>query len=360
MHKAIYVKVLIVMTLFIVQVSANAQKAIEFSPADFDSIKQHALQQHFSGTITVIKNDRQIFHLENGTTDLTGTKKLSNDTRFNIGSIGKVFTSTLIMQLVAEHKLELDNTIDHYLTANYLVPNSNKITIRHLLSQTSGLGDFFDSPGYSEEKTQSIDDHLKLVKEMKPDSDTPGINFHYSNSGFIVLGKILELYYKKPYQQIVTEKLLRPYKVGLSTKQRATGYRLENDKWIIGEGNRPDYWTSAGGLFLSPNELHILAKNIVQNKIVSKETRELMWTKAAHPQGEPPFVNYGLGWEVENPFGIQLAGHNGGVRGFQVAFRYLPQANMYIYVFSNHGDGAEAAFMDMIMTLVRKQQAANK
>jgi len=336
---------------------AQTPAPASFDQANIDTVVAHTQSRSFSGTILVMQGSKEVFHYSNGTLSTTSKVSQGTATRYNIGSAGKTFTSLLIMQLVAQNKLSLDLPISNYLPASYTVPNADKITVRHLLSQTSGLGDFFDSPDFNEEKTITIDDHLKLVQRMKPANDTPGVQFHYSNSGFIVLGKILEIVYQQPFQQIVKTRILQP--AGIQPDKTfpiATGYRNENNQWIIGEGNNTQYWTSAGGLFLSPLELHRIMQRVTANGYLPATYRDTMWVAASHPKGDPPFVNYALGWMVEKPFGLSLVGHNGGVRGFQMAFRYLPQSDLYIYVFSNHENGAEETFMDLIMMLIGKRQ----
>jgi CubicO group peptidase (beta-lactamase class C family) len=345
-----------VLASFFVQPVVNAQPLLSFTPAELDSIQHQAAKSEFSGSIFILKKDQPLMRFNQGLQNGPSSQPITSTTRFNIGSIGKVFTATLVMQLVEQKHLDLDRPVASYLPASYSIPNADVITIRHLLSQTSGLGDFFESPAYHEKKTRTTDDHLALVQAMQPVGKEPGKVYQYSNSGFIVLGKLLELHYRKPYQQIVNDQLLRPAGVtGKAGQQHATGYRLEGNQWVKGEGNHPDRWSPAGGIFLSANELARVLNYIVYGPILSTPTKQHMWAPAIHPEGEPPFVHYGLGWMVEQPLGLQFIGHNGGVRGFQAAFRYLPQSDLFILVLSNRDNGAEAVFMNMLMTLMQKQ-----
>ena len=341
------------LTCIVLSGTINAQRT--FSKADLDSIVVQAKRSDFSGCIYILKGAQELLHFNNGSINDEHVLPTVN-TRFNIGSNGKTMTAVLIMQLVAQNKLQLDIPVSTYLRVQDSFPNMDKITIKQLLTMTSGLGDFFDSPDYNEEHTLSIDDHLRLVQKMKLVDDIPGKKFSYSNSGFIILGKILELQYGKPYQKIVEERILKPAHINLhSGSENATGYKFENNKWTKGEANDPKRWTSAGGIFLSARELNQYLTSVLQNKYLPEQVRDLMWTGFSHPDDDPPFEQYGLGWMVENPFGINLIGHNGGVRGFQAAFRYLPQENIFIYVLSNHDDGANQIFMNMIMMLVQKK-----
>lgn len=352
-----YVAFLYSLAIVFFSLRSHAQQAAGFTPAELDSLKQQAIRTKFSGSILIIQKDGKLFRFNQGLQNEQTAKPITSTTRFNIGSVGKVFTATLVMQLVAQKQLDLDRPVAHYLPAGVNLPNAQVITVRYLLSQTSGLGDFFESPDYHEEKTRTTDDHLALVQAMKPVGKEPGKAYQYSNSGFIVLGKLLELHYRKPYPQIVTDQLLQPAGITHHTAtDQATGYRLEGNQWVKGEGNNPVYWTSAGGIFLSAEELARVIHYIVHGPALTAETRQQMWAPAIHPEGEPPFVHYGLGWMVEQPSGLQFIGHNGGVRGFQAAFRYLPQSDTFIFVLSNRDNGAEEIFMHMLMSLMQKQK----
>lgn len=334
----------------------HAQSPLPALQPLWDSIQAHARAQDFSGSVLVMKGNEELFHFDQGLATLPSGAPLSKTTRYNIGSAGKTFTGILIMQLVANGTLALDSPVSRYLTQPYQFTNSSNITVRQLLSHTSGLGDFFDSPNYDEQKTRSTDDHFRLVQNMKAPA-APGKEFLYSNSGFIVLGKVLELVYHQDYQQLVRQRILWPAGVRPGAPgSYATGYRKEKDQWIEGEGNDRLHWTAAGGIALSPVQLHRIMHRVVEHRYLSARYTDTMWAPTSHPDDDPPFVHYALGWMVEQPRGLSLVGHNGGVRGFQMAFRYLPQYNWYIYVFSNRENGAAPLFMDIIMTLIKDRQ----
>lgn len=323
---------------------------------DLTRLADKAKAMPFSGTVMIIQGKESSWSWSNGLAQENNQLANGDDIRYNIGSIGKSLTAVLVMQLAEQKKILLDDPVRKYLPAGTFTSGSATITIRHLLNHTSGLGDFFESPDYSETQTRSIDDHMKLVNAMKPVSPEPGKSFHYSNCGFIVLGKLLEHYYGKPYQQIVQAQLLLPLGIDYNAPMKtATGYYIEKDSLKIGDGNYPALWTSAGGLFLSVKELHLLIKAITEGKFISKQSLQQLWNKESRPEQDPAFIHYGLGWMIEDPNCIQLRGHNGGVKGFQAAFRYLPEDDMYIYFLSNRDGGIEQIFMNTIFLLMDKK-----
>jgi CubicO group peptidase (beta-lactamase class C family) len=323
---------------------------------EIDSLLRKAASQGFSGSVLVYQGNKLLAQSNHGTRVLNSGARITSDTRLNIGSIGKSLTAVLVMQLVEKNRIALDSPAAAYLAKQHHFPNAGKITVRQLLSHTSGLGDFFDHPSYASAKPKTIDAHLQLVKTQKPVSDTPGKRLIYSNSGFIVLGKILETIHQKPYHQVVLQNILLPAGTQPARKDvaYATGYYQSGGKWIRGEGNEWTNWSSAGGLFLSVNELHSIIKALVQGKYLDEISRKQLWAKVSHPEQDPPFVWYGLGWMVETPVNLTFLGHNGGVRGFQSAFRYIPELDLYLYILSNRDNGAEALFMDFLMTLIGK------
>lgn len=323
---------------------------------DLGALTTKATEMKLSATMLVYQGNKNLLTWSGGLADAEKKIDNSDKIRYNLGSIGKSLTAVLIMQLVENKKIELDQPVRKYLPIGTLKTGSEAITVRHLLNNTSGLGDFFESPDFKEETTLSIDDHMKLINAMKPISDTSGTSMSYSNSGFIVLGKLLELQYGKPYQQIVKEQLLKPVGVDYDRQAAtATGYYEENKTLKVGEGNDPQRWTSAGGIFLTAKELHQVISGLMAGKYIKKESLERLWQKETRPEHEPPFVHYGLGWMLEDPNCIRLRGHNGGVKGFQAAFRYLPDDDVYVYFLSNRDAGIEAIFMETIFFLMEKK-----
>lgn len=329
---------------------------LTLTEADADSIKTIINRSGFCGSFLLVQGNRTLVSVSKGLAHERDKVPNMSDTRFNIGSIGKSLTAILIMQLVEQGKLSLNHPVNSYLPELWKIANGGKITIRHCLNQTSGLGDFFEHPKYNESTTHTIDQHMELVKDMKLVSDTPELKLQYSNSGFIVLGKILEVIHKKPYQDIVKDLLLKPAGINYADKKPvSTGYVINDGQKVIGEGNDPSHWTSAGGIFMTTGELNQLMTALLQEKYLTRQSIMQLWAKESRPEHEPPFVHYGLGWMVEDPGGFPLRGHNGGVKGFQASFRHIPSDGIGFYIFSNMDNGAEQVFMPVLFYLMGKK-----
>jgi CubicO group peptidase (beta-lactamase class C family) len=274
----------------------------------------------------------------------------------NTCSNGKSMTAVLIQQLIAKEILQPDQTLRQLLPEENL-PNADSITLQHLLTHTSGLGDFFDHPDYSKANPVTTDDFMKLIREQPAAHNEPGKKFAYSNAGYIVLGKILEDHYKMPYQQIVKIKILLPLGIDTSSQGHvyAKGYFKSDNHWVVGDGNDPNRWSAAGGLYLSANEWHLFAQSLAEEKLLDRKSLDAVWTRYSRPEKNPEFVGYGRGFMIESPANLTFIGHNGGIKGFQSAYRYVPQADMYIYVFSNHDGSAEEVFMTLLRGFIKQK-----
>ena len=162
----------------------------------------------FNGTALVAKGGKVIFAKGYGIADRE--KKIPNtvDTKFLIGSITKQFTATAIMQLVADKKLDIDNPISTYLT-DYPKSTGDKITIRHLLTHTSGIQNFTDLPAYQgmRDKSMTPQQVVAQFKDLSLDFE-PGTKFNYSNSGYILLGLVIEKVSGEPYAQYLQKHIL--------------------------------------------------------------------------------------------------------------------------------------------------------
>ncbi|MBN2709583.1 MAG: beta-lactamase family protein, partial [Calditrichaceae bacterium] len=159
-----------------------------------DSILETSVSNdQFSGSVFIAKNGNIIYEKVAGFADGEKNRLNNSQTSFSIASVGKIFTATLIMKFVESGRLKLNEPVSAYLPG-VNIPNMDKITIHHLLSQTSGLGNYMshaDYPNMLNMKLQ-IDDVIPLIAEQPLLFDKPGLRHEYSNSGFIVLGKILE------------------------------------------------------------------------------------------------------------------------------------------------------------------------
>jgi D-alanyl-D-alanine carboxypeptidase len=213
----------------------------------------------FSGVVLIANKDRVLFHEAYGYADRERKIPNRKDTKFNLGSINKSFTRVAILQLEKQGRLALDDPIGKYLPDYPNAEAAAKVTIRHLLNMTSGIGDFF-GPRYdatSKEKIRSIADYLPLFAD-RPLEFEPGTNNRYSNGGFIVLGAIIEKVCGTDYYTYVRKNIFEPcgmrdtdsYESRRGVPNLALGYTREGapvGRRIVNNATLPMRGSSAGG-----------------------------------------------------------------------------------------------------------------
>jgi D-alanyl-D-alanine carboxypeptidase len=221
----------------------------------------------FSGVVLIAKDSRILFHEAYGNADRE--KKVPNrkDTKFNLGSINKNFTRVAIYQLARQGKLSLDDPIEKFLPDYPNAQAAEKVTVRHLLNMTSGIGDFFGSryDATPKDKIRTLQDYLPLFADL-PLEFAPGTNNRYSNGGYVVLGIIIEKVSGVDYYTYVRENIFKPcgmpntdsFARDADVPNLARGYTLEG----VAEGGRvlnhstlPGRGSSAGGGYSTAEDM---------------------------------------------------------------------------------------------------------
>jgi CubicO group peptidase (beta-lactamase class C family) len=309
---------------FCLALAASAPGKTAF-PEKLDSLmRAYEKTQFFLGVLLVAKDDVVLYQKAFGPADREHKTANLPDTRFNIASMGKTFTAVLIMQLVEEGKLDLNNPIGTYLP-EYHIPNADKITIHHLLTHTSGLTNYMEHPKYKERRAglRTLDDVMALVTDMLLAFETPGKEFSYSNSGFIVLGRIIEKVTGKPYVSYAREKLWAPlgmkgtsidYPPALDPPSEAVPYYVFSPRSYVNGMSDENPAFSDGGAFSCAPDLVAFARALLSGKLLKPEMRSRMLTPYFPVD---PQTKYGYGWFIyENQQGKRLVGHSGGGHGY--------------------------------------------
>ncbi|MCJ7644369.1 MAG: beta-lactamase family protein [Candidatus Aminicenantes bacterium] len=273
--------------------------------------------EDFSGVILVAQNGVSLFEQAYGYADRE--KKIPNriDTKFNVGSINKSFTGLAIRQLVAEKKVSLDDPVGKFLPDYPNRDAAAKVTVRHLLNMTSGVGDFFGDRYVAapKEKIRSLADYLPLFAD-KPLEFEPGAREQYSNGGYVVLGLIIEKASGADYYTYVRDHIFKPagmndsasYEKDAAVPNRAIGYVRDGSSWKPNYETLPGRGSSAGGGYSTARDL-------------------LKYTIAL---GKGTLA--GAGEEIRGGFGIA-----GGAPGLNAVLEWDPQSGYVVAVLSNLG-----------------------
>jgi CubicO group peptidase (beta-lactamase class C family) len=304
-------------------------------------LRKYVEYKAFNGAALVAEHGKVIFKKGYGYANFEWDIPNTPDTKFRLGSITKQFTSMLIMQLVQEGKLRLDEKVSEVLP-DYPKEQGEKITIHNLLTHTSGIPNYTSFPNYPTEVMRNPQTPEELVKlfEYKPLEFEPGSKFSYSNSGYILLGYIIEKISGKPYEELLKEKIFYPLKMDDSgydhnleiIRKRAYGYNhfaldVQNANYI--DMSVP---FSAGALYSTVEDLYKWDQALYADKILSKENIQKLFGKYIPAFG----MHYGYGWavgKISDGHGdsVNVVAHGGAVNGFNSLIeRYTDDKNLIV------------------------------
>ena len=286
-----------------------------------------AAEDRFSGVVLVNKGARTIFHRAYGMAEKGFKVPNRPDTKFNLASMNKMFTSLAVAQLVAAGKFSF---ADKLLTVLPDYPNKHaaeKITIHHLLTHTSGLGDFFGNPEFRphRERYRNPADYFPLFAK-DPLRFEPGARFSYSNAGFIVLGAIVERHSGENYFDYVRKHIFLPagmndtdsYELTEVVPNLAVGYVHFADDPMGADPRRSNIaflpWkgSPAGGGYSTAPDLLKFAFALRAHKFLNEEFTERVTSPKLAMAGSPRKADYGYGFTSQNVSGREIRGHGGG------------------------------------------------
>lgn len=262
------------------------------------------------------------------------------DSVFEIGSVSKQMTAAGILLLVQDGKVGLDEKISAYLPET---PEAwNGVTVRHLLSHTSGIKSYTGLSGFELSRRISM---AQFIKQLSPHplEFTPGERNVYSNSGFNLLAYIIETQSGKKYLDFMRERIFRPLgmdRTGDRDPQfiipfRASGYEWRIDRYTGRDGNLTDLM-GAGSITSTIEDMIKWERALRGDVFLRPETKREMWTPFTFNNGERSA--YGLGWRISDVRGHKLIGHTGQTAGFGAAiFRYV-DSDITVIVLSNLGE----------------------
>lgn len=293
--------------------------------------------------IAIVKDDHVLYKKGYGLRDKEKRLPVVEGTHFEIGSITKQFTVAAILQLQEAHKLSIDDTVAKYLPN---APHASEVNLRQLLSHTSGLADYFDGRALEQDggKPHSFDQLMARIAD-KPLDFAPGAKWSYSNTGYAMLGRIIELLSHESYNAYVKTHLLsrggmtNTYTMGDEPKiaGMAVGYHHVDKRLEPSAPLDDSFAWAAGNLVSTVSDLSKWNEALRTGKIVSKADYALMATPVMTRQGD---AGYGLGLFVGDVDGQPRIGHTGGAFGFTTANEYFPNQKLQIIAFTNSGDNA--------------------
>jgi CubicO group peptidase (beta-lactamase class C family) len=289
---------------------------------------------HFSGSVLIAKNGKPIFKKSYGNASYEHNVPNTPHTKFRIGSLTKQFTAMAVMMLEEKKQLDVHDKLSRYIP-DY--PDGDRIEILHLLTHTSGIPDHTELVDFDRERRVFPHDVAQTIDTFKnkPLEFTPGEKFKYSNSGYILLGYIIEKVAQMPYGEFIEQNILRPLWMNDSgfekrneiIEDRASGYCLESDKVIKAEYRDITNAHASGSLYSTVEDLYLWDRALYTERLIGKNALERMFT---------PFKDhYGYGWGVVDVFNRKMVGHNGETEGFRANISRFIDGEVCIIVLSN-------------------------
>jgi CubicO group peptidase (beta-lactamase class C family) len=326
------------------------------SPANADEIDDYIVSQmqrlHIPGLSLAIVRNGQITKAHGyGFANLELKASANKDTAYEIGSNTKQFTAAAIMMLVESGKIRLEDSVTKYFPE---APESWRgITIRHLLTHTSGIQNHVAVPNWLNvfktnpafETSPSRDELLKMFFKL-PLEFQPGKTWAYDNTGYYLLGIVIEKASGKSYWQFLDERIFKP--LGMTATRntdpkpivpnRASGYEWKSDHFENSPVLLPAIAFSAGSLLSTVEDMAKWDAALQSEKLLNKSTLDQIWTAAVTDDGGTMPFNYGFGWFVDSYHGHRLVQHSGGTPGFSSAIYRFIDDKLTVIVLTNHSD----------------------
>ena len=307
-----------------------------------DALIAAKLKPHSPGLALAIFKDGEVIHRKGyGLANLEWDIPIAPDTVFRLASITKQFTAVAIMMLQAQGKLTLDDALTRFLP-DY--PTSgHQVTIRHLLNHTSGIKSYTDIPGFLEDMSSDAMTQTKLVDIFKnlPFDFKPGAKWQYNNSGYFLLGLIIEKLSGMTYGEYIKRQIFDPLGMRDSyfldnkpiVPRRASGYHETPDGFINAPYLNMQIPYAAGSLGSTVDDLLLWDRALRENKLITANALASM--EQHSPLNDGTLYPYGLGWSVIDYRGHHGTQHSGGINGFATQLMHLADDNLTIAMLTN-------------------------
>jgi D-alanyl-D-alanine carboxypeptidase len=285
-----------------------------------------------------------------GTSDAAGAIPITNRTRFSMASASKMFTAAAIGRLVDRGAIQFDAPIGHYLAD--LKQEFAAITVAQLLNHTSGLGDYFNPRSKTAiDAARTASDLLPLALDTPP-AFAPGSKRAYSNSGFVVLGALIEKVSGVTYAEFVQSEILDPLRMSntrLDAQGSADPMTRMSPEGMLNEATlsplRQQRTSPAGGAFSTPSDIAAFLTALSNGRLVSHETMTALLLPRSDPGGGAGVYGYGFNVRVKPPLRV---GHGGGAPGVNAEIALYPESGWQLLALSNSDPPAASRMVTVL------------
>ena len=326
-----------------------------------DNLVQESYKPTEPGVAVIVAKDGEmIFRKGQGMANLELGLPIEPDMVFRLGSITKQFTAVAILMLAEQGKLALDDSISKFLpnypTHDYL------ITIEHLLTHTSGIKSYTSMPEWPPlwRKDFTVQELIDFFK-YQPMESAPGKRWAYNNSGYILLGAIIEKVSGQSYEQFLQQNIFEPLGMKQSyydhpspvILRRVAGYDKNSDGFTNAPYLSMTQPYAAGALASTVDDLVLWDAALYTEQLLKHET--LQQAHISHKLMDGSSTAYGYGWEISEYAGYRLIEHGGGIHGFRTRAIRVPDDRIFVAVLSNNGGADPGLFAFKIAALVMGQ-----
>lgn len=302
-------------------------------------VESERARQHIPAlSIAIVRDGRLLLARGYGLANLEHQVPATDRTIYQSGSLGKQFTAALVLQLSDSGRLSLDDAIRRFFPEG--PARWDSVTVRHLLTHTSGIPDYTDS--VVDLHRDYTEDQLVTVAAGLPPLFAPGTHWSYSNTGYVLLGALVRRVTGRFYGDLLRERILGP--LGMTTARiiseadivphRADGHQLLGDSVKHQEWVSPSLNTTAdGSLYLTVRDLAAWAIALDRGRALPGADRTAAWTPVRLPDGGS--YPYGFGWMLDPVRGRPGIGHTGSWQGFRTSIQRYPDARLTVIVLAN-------------------------
>lgn len=314
-------------------------------PQNLESKIDSLIQTEFNnsnepgGVFLVSQSGKPMYKKAFGLANLELDVKMTSDHVFQIGSMTKQFTAIAILMLEEQGKLSVNDPISKFIP-DY--PNGNNITVSHLLTHTSGIKDFTKMKTIFEiaQKEMTAKEMVDFFKE-EPVDFSPGEKFEYNNSGYVLLGYLIELTSNEKYEDFIQKNIFDKIEMENSyyatdrkvIKNRAYGYHQKNYGFVNKTEISFSVPFSSGSLMSTLNDMLKWQNALNQDVLLQTKNLTKAFTRQSLSNGQK--IEYGYGWHLKNEEGIPKREHGGSIFGFKSMGVYIPSKDIYVLGLSN-------------------------
>lgn len=348
--------------------TTKGETSDQAASAGIDDHVQGVMQKrHIPGvSIAVVQGGKIVLMKGYGLANVELSAPATESTVYQLASVTKTFTATAIMLLVKDGKISLDDEITDRLTD---LPKAwENVTVRNLLNHTSGIKSYTSVKGF--EKTMRKDYARREIIDLvakEPLEFKPGAKWNYSNTGYFLLGMLIEKASGKSYGEFMTDRIFKP--LGMTKTRandlraiipgRAQGYEWNGTELRNSEYTSPTQPFAAGMLVSTVADMVKWDSALANHTLLDKSTLEQMWKPTRLAKGE---AGYGFGWGVEKVNGRRLVSHGGGIPGFSSQISRFLDDDLTVIVLSNaeggHAGSLARGIAGLLVPALKEKAAA--